>query len=204
MTAADEAPPPDAVLQRLRTATAADHTRVETALDLLDPDLTVARLRDTVGRLHAFWVAAERGLDAWAAREPHEAAAIGWHRRRRAGLFAADLTALGGRGAAPAPGLPPVADTAGALGRLYVLEGSTLGGRIIDRHLATVPALTGVRVRAFSPYGHDTGRMWHAVRAAVRQHAAEHGSAERMVAAAVDTFAGLAAWCSAGDEAVPA
>ena len=54
------------------------------------------------------------------------------------------------------------------MGRLYVLEGSTLGGAFIDRHLATVPELSGLRLRAFSPYGPETGAMWQGFRRAAR------------------------------------
>jgi heme oxygenase len=127
------------VLRSLRTATAREHERVETALDLLNPDLDRARLTDVLGRLHTFWRAAEAGLDDWAAREPEAAGAVDWARRRRSALFAADLAALG---AAAAPGLPDLPDVEGtdeALGRMYVLEGSTLGGTFIDRHLANLP-----------------------------------------------------------------
>src|SRR3954468_5393500 len=98
--------------------------------------------------MHGFWVAAEAGLDAWAARHPADADDVSWPRRRRAALFAADLRALGGDGTAAAascprrpgaalfaaglralggngtaepPRLPAIADTDQALGRLYVL-----------------------------------------------------------------------------------
>jgi heme oxygenase len=90
-----------------------------------------------------------------------------------------------------------VPSTEDALGRLYVLEGSTLGGTFIDRHLTGLLALTGVRVRAFSPYGRETGAMWHAFRRAARDRVAAGGDPGRVVAAAQDTFAALAAWCDA-------
>ena len=63
------------------------------------------------------------------------------------------------------------------MGRLYVLEGSTLGGAFIDRHLATVPELSGLRLRAFSPYGSETGVMWHGFRRAARERVAAGGDA---------------------------
>ena len=82
------------------------------------------------------------------------------------------------------------------MGRLYVLEGSTLGGTFIDRHLATLPGLSdGVRLRAFSPYGADTGPMWQAFRRATRARVAGGGDADRVVGAARTTFTVLAEWC---------
>ena len=66
-------------------------------------------------------------------------------------------------------GLDPVTGTDAALGRLYVLEGSTLGGVFIDRHLAALPRLAGLpRLHAFSPYGAETGAMWAAFRRQTR------------------------------------
>jgi heme oxygenase len=197
----------DDVLSALRTATAADHDRVETALDLLDPELTTGRLTEVLHLLHGFWTAAEAGLDDWAAREPADAAALDWARRRRAGLFAEDLDGLGADPERSAvPDLRAVGVTEDALGRLYVLEGSTLGGTFIDRHLTGLPSLSGARVRAFSPYGRDTGAMWHAYRRAARDRVAAGGDAGRVVAAAQDAFAALAAWCdtAAGGAATPA
>jgi heme oxygenase len=188
------------VLRRLRTDTAPEHEAVEQALDLMDAGLTPARLATVLTRMHGFWRAAEAGLDGWAAAEPAAAAGVQWADRRRLHLFAADLAALGAAPAGPAdcPDLPAVADTDAALGRLYVLEGSTLGGVFIDRHLATLPQLAGTGpLRSFSPYGERTGAMWHGFRTATRAHIAAGGDAGRLVAAAKQTFSALAAWCGA-------
>jgi heme oxygenase len=198
MVAGDKAVHPrgrDDVLRRLRTCTAAEHEDVERTLDLLDPALGRDRLAEVLGRMHGFWIAAEAGLDRWAAGNPADADAVDWSRRRRAALFAADLRSLDATPAADGPSLPPVTDTDRALGRLYVLEGSTVGGTFIDRHLASLPHLAGIRIRAFSPYGGDTGAMWAAFRRVTREHVAAGGDAEVMVDSARDTFRALAAWC---------
>jgi heme oxygenase len=189
------------VLRALRDGTAAEHETVERTLDLLDPALGRGRLTEVLTRMHGFWLAAEAGLDAWTARFPHDAAAVEWTRRRRAGLFAADLDALGAAPARTVPDLADLVDTDAALGRLYVLEGSTLGGTFIDRHLAGLPELAGVRLRAFSPYGPETGRMWQAFRRAARAHVDGDGDAAAMVASARTTFRALAAWCAPAAEA---
>ncbi|MDK3258280.1 biliverdin-producing heme oxygenase [Blastococcus capsensis] len=185
----------DDVLRALRTRTAEEHRTVEDLLDLLDPQLDRQRLAQVLTVMHGFWVAAERGLDEWAARRPVDASTVAWERRRRAGLFATDLRALGVPASADVPLLAAVADTDQALGRLYVLEGSTLGGAFIDRHLALLPGLADVRIRAFSPYGADTGAMWAAYRRVTREHVRAGGDADRVVAAARETFRALAQWC---------
>ncbi|WNV76805.1 biliverdin-producing heme oxygenase [Geodermatophilus sp. DSM 44513] len=186
------------VLTALRSATATEHEQVESTLGLMDPHLGRDRLVAVLVRLHAFWVAAEAGLDAWASRHPADAAGVSWARRRRAHLFADDLRALGaGTGVAAHPELPAVEDTDQALGRLYVLEGATLGGTFIARHLATLPTLgPGVRLGAFSPYGAETGAMWHAYRRVTRARVADGGDAARLVQAARTTFGSLASWCT--------
>ncbi len=186
------------VLTELRTATAVEHEQVETTLGLMDDRLGRDRLVAVLTRLHAFWTAAEAGLDAWARRHPADAETVAWARRRRARLFADDLHALGAEPDVSArPELPAVEDTDQALGRLYVLEGSTLGGTFISRHLATLPTLgPGVRLGAFSPYGAETGAMWHAFRRVTRDRVAAGGDAGRVVGAARATFSALAAWCA--------
>src|SRR3954469_15692775 len=197
----------DDVLRRLRTETAAEHQAVEESLDLLSPDLSRDRLVDVLTRMHGFWQAAEDDLDAWADAHPADARRVDWAARHRSDLFAADLSALGAAplsalGAPPAdpadgPQLPAVPDTDAALGRLYVLEGSSLGGVFIDRHLATLPQLASAgRMSCFSPYGERTGAMWHALRTVTRARVAEGGDAGRVVSAARQTFGALAAWCS--------
>ena len=193
------------VLRRLRTETAAEHQAVEDTLDLLDPQLTRDRLVDALTRMHGFWQSAEAGLDTWAGAHRVDAAAVDWAARRRAHLFAADLTALGAAPAADRPALPAVVDTDAALGRLYVLEGSSLGGVFIDRHLAGLPQLAGAgRLSCFSPYGERTGAMWHAFRTVTRDRVAGGGDVDRLVGAARETFGTLAQWCSrTGAEQAP-
>ena len=183
------------VLQLLRSGTAAEHESVERILDLLDPGLDRPRLAGVLNRMHGFWRAAEDGLDEWAARSPSDAESVTWSARRRAGLFAADLAALGEPPADDGPRLATVTGTDEAIGRLYVLEGSTLGGTFIDRHLTALPALAGVRLRAFSPYGAETGAMWHAFRRATRARVTDGGDPAVMLGAAIGTFRSLAEWC---------
>jgi heme oxygenase len=191
--------PPDTssgdVLRLLRTATAHEHAAVERTLDLLDPELDRARLVAVLACLHGFWLAAEAGLDVWADRHPADADTVVWFRRRRAPLFAADLATLGAAAPAHRPELPELPGTDEALGRMYVLEGSTIGGTVIDRHLAARPGLAGIRLRAFSPYGAETGAMWHAFRQVTRDRVAAGGDSDAVVGAARNTFAALADWC---------
>lgn len=190
------------VLLALRRRTAAVHREVETTLGLTAPDLSLPRVARVVERLHAFWADAEAGLDRWAAAQPATARALDWERRRRAALFAADLRTLGAAPPEPSTArrlaLPPVRHTGTALGRLYVLEGSTLGGRVVERALAPLLATApdGCALRSFSPYGAETARMWRAFRRHLQRWVDAGGNPERVLAGAEETFAALASWCA--------
>jgi heme oxygenase len=189
------------VLQVVRAATAVSHAAVEESLALTDAALDRSRMGAVLSRMYGFWVAGRAGLDAWASAEPDAASALDWERRRRrTALIAEDLASLGlspqDVAALPVPALPPVLGTGTALGRLYVLEGSTLGGVFIDRHLATLAdGGDWPRITSFWPYGDDTGVMWRDFRAAVTAHVAVHGG-DDVLAGAVRTFGELAAWCA--------
>jgi heme oxygenase len=178
---------------RLRSATADAHRRLETALDLLAPPLS----RDRFTALLMRW----RGFHAvW---EP----AIGRHGalsglmagRYRLDLIDRDLAALGLsraeiEAAAPceaAAGLAVSAET--ALGSLYVLEGSSLGGQFISRALKTAPWLPSGGLTYFDPYGPETGVMWRGFQAALTAKSSLLADPQ-VEKGAADTFALLQAW----------
>lgn len=58
--------------------------------------------------------------------------------------------------------VPQVSDFAQAFGALYVLEGSTLGGKMISRMIAERLSDEGASFMFFAGYGTDTGKFWKA------------------------------------------
>jgi heme oxygenase len=80
-----------------------------------------------------------------------------------------------------------------AMGSLYVLEGATLGGRVISRHLRRLSWRTARRLAFFNPYGAETGAMWMAfcVRAAALSRPTRD---PQIVGAAVETFGTIHRW----------
>lgn len=183
---------------RLKELTAADHARVEAALDLLDPALTSADLGRAVATLHAFWLASEPAIERWAHDHTALAARLRWPQRRRSAHLADDVRALGALGAPPAAvasALPALAGTADVLGWLYVAEGSTLGGALLSRVLVPLTDSLGVRLRSFAPYPDGPGSMWRDYLAVLAEWT--DGDAARqdaVAAAALATFAALASW----------
>ena len=181
--------------ERLKRETAELHAAVEARVDLVSPDLTRSRYVELLGRLRAL----HAGL------EPAIAAALGegdpvepW---RRLGYLDRDLAHFGSRPGSDvaAAEMPVLRSADDALGALYVLEGSRLGGRLIARGLErTLGLSSGEGYGYFDPPGRPTGAAWRALKERLGAH---RGDADRVVAAARATFASFAsAFEAAGRE----
>ena len=119
--------------------------------------------------------------------------------RRRAPLLQADLMALGVAPAALArlpqyAGIGVASCAAAAMGALYVIEGSTLGGIHIARALAPLCAALGGGRRFFLGHGERHGAMWRGFLAALEARAASEADIAAMVEGAATTFAAFEFW----------
>lgn len=191
--ALEETPPgsPADLMMRLRQETAGHHARLERALALLDPPLARERFVTLLERFYGFHAVWEPVIAVHF--EPDFL-----QPRRRVRMVEADLIALGRH---PADNRPPLCFGAtrlgrspeAALGSLYVMEGSTLGGQVIARGLKGTG--WGEQIRYFNPYGDGTGRMWSAFKALV--HSRSGVSADpKIMAGALATFDLLQDWLS--------
>jgi heme oxygenase len=79
---------------------------------------------------------------------------------------------------------------------LYVLEGSTLGGQLISRHINLVIGLApGHGCDFFSGHGGATGEMWQRFRNSVEAYASARPSEPpAVIESAVRTFQTFNAW----------
>ena len=154
------------LLQQLRDETRPLHDELEARLDLLDPHLSRARYAAILHAFYGFYAPVERAVPAYG-DEPSRW--IDGSDRRKARWLAADLSALGAAAANELPrcgALPDLASEDAQLGCMYVLEGSTLGGQHVVRHLAARAAAGGADGgppwprRFFASYGSDVGPMW--------------------------------------------
>ena len=117
------------VLERLREATRPAHERLEERLDMLSKLGSVEQRRTLAAAFHRLHAGMERELAPWLA----DLDGLDFDDRRRSLVLDADLAALGAT--APAPtAAPRPAGRAEALGLMYVLEGSSLGGKVIRKH----------------------------------------------------------------------
>ena len=134
------------------------------------------RYASLLSAFHVAYVPLERSLSRCAATAR---AVPDWPRRRKVPWLAADLRALGGlRPAGPAGALsvpalsvpalsvPALSGAAEVIGTMYVMEGATLGGAIVERALRE--QALALPSRFFTSYGEERGAMWAAFRGHVR------------------------------------
>ena len=75
-----------------------------------------------------------------------------------------------------------------ALGYAYVIEGSTLGGRVILKHVAPALKLDGSGTSFFSGYGADTGKYWKEFLQQFCMHVLRNNLQEEAIQGAIDGF----------------
>ena len=184
----------DDVLSRLRAATSLAHERLERRIDIFDAMAAADGRARLARRFFDFHASAEAAL------APRLTALDGleFERRRRSRRISDDLARIGAPAepAAVAPP-PPPASTAEALGFLYVLEGSSLGGRVIRRQ-AERRGLSLEGLGFLDPYGPATGEMWRRFLAVLCAHCADAAARANAARGAVAGFAHAeATLCSA-------
>ncbi len=177
------------VISRLRAATAQAHQDLEDGLDLIREAADRAGRRALVGRFHALHLGAERALEPLLADYP----GLEFEDRRRSPWLAADLADLGVDATPPCRIAAP-ASTAEALGFFYVLEGSTLGGKVIRRAMEAKGAdMLGLSF--LTPYGEATGERWRAFMTLLE--ATEPADADAIVRGGVKGFEAARRWLCA-------
>lgn len=154
-------------LEYLKQATRPEHEGTEDTVALMDPALTRADYVRTLQQMYG----AVRGWDDWATQHAPPTLLSLLEGRRRSPLIEADLDYLGAEIPAlkhrPTPWFSsdvhsqPEARYASFLGAMYVMEGSTLGGQYIARHVEQALGLQpGAGNAYFRGYGDQTGAMW--------------------------------------------
>ncbi len=146
--------PPASLAATLRSATSAAHRGLENVTRLPESIRTLDDYAACLSHFHSVVAPLEAQCAAFTALASFGLSA-------RAPLLRADLVALGLSPAAPLT-LPAVPCLPAALGALYVLEGSALGGKVILRALIERfgPRLSG----ATAFFGND-GPLWPAFKA---------------------------------------
>lgn len=189
------------ILDRLKEATADQHARLEQRVDLSSRLRDAAEYAALLGAFYGFYCPLESAL---AAVPGYDTVGLTFAERLKTPYLASDLAALGRSvETVPLDAEPPVDSLGVALGRMYVLEGATLGGRVVSRMVREALGYTPEHgCRFFSSYGDRVGAMWSTFRAALVRFATTPEATTEVVAAAKDTFARFDRWL-AGAEAAP-
>ena len=150
---------------------------------LMETDLTPERYARTLAELHALYVPLEAALT----RVPGLRDVVpDLDRRFKTASLRADLDALG-TPPAPVKTVSAIDDVPTALGTLYVLEGSTMGGRLIANALRQRAFVRPESLHFFEHYGAEAGRHWQAFVKTLEDVAPDHYPA--VITAATTTFA---------------
>lgn len=184
------------ILDRLKSETAGIHTELEQGIDLLNRVLTLAAYRALLETFYGLYhpleakvYSADGGIELWLPNIEE---------RKRVALLRRDLAALGVTDpeALPLAPVPSFSTVAAKLGCLYVLEGSTLGGQTIARHIREhleLPAENGCAF--FTSYGPRIGAMWKQFRESIERFTAAHpGAQDEIVQSASWTFHAFRDW----------
>jgi len=188
--------PADGAVARIRAATKSAHVATERrafSQSLVRGQLTLSQYVQHLEAYRLLWTDLERtmaspvgelGRTIWRADE-----------RSRLALLQEDLAEHGSTG--PTDVLRNIAfwdqsmpvTPAAVLGRLYVLEGSSLGGAILGPILAKSLGLSTESMRYYNPYGNSLTKQWGSFVAAIELALSGPGQTEQAIEGALGTFA---------------
>jgi heme oxygenase len=180
----------------LRAATWASHQRLEKRLDINARFTKADAYRAHLERMWGFCAA----IEATWRPESFGGSLPDYETRRKLPLLMQDLLVLGAH-----PGdiaslphcraVPSAVDPAAAFGCVYVLEGATLGGRILLPLIECRLGLTAARGASFlASYGEHVDSKWREFGVALDGWCGAPERQARATLAAIGTFDALAGW----------
>jgi heme oxygenase len=186
-------------LSALRSATASAHRQLESRLDLLRAGFTRNDYSRLLQRFYGFYAAWEPEFLRLAPADLRDF----YQPRKKCPFLLRDFAFLNVDPVAIplASDLPPLQTEWDLLGSLYVVEGSTLGGQVISRHLGPLLQLTpDAGLAFFNSYGSLTEERWIAFRHLLDSDRIGGPEIEAITGSAGRTFAFLEHWLCPGEE----
>ncbi|SEL72732.1 heme oxygenase [Parapedobacter koreensis] len=168
----------------IKATTMAAHLELEKIVVLkLEAIRSEVNYAGLLGYFYSYFSALEKAIAPFI----NETVLPDFAQRRKSERLKTDLVELGGSSESlPQPKLPEISSTAQALGALYVMEGSIMGGSVIVQMLAKHGICKGVSF--FSGYGPETGKMWKAFQDALEAYSDDPEAASALTASALATF----------------
>lgn len=184
-------------MQRLKRQTQPYHEALEQKMDWQEIASSGQAYRRLLQQFYGFYLPLEARLE----QLPWSSLSFDFEARRKIPLLTLDLQFLGDTSASLSglprcDDLPQVDNFAQAWGCLYVIEGSTLGGKIILRTLRQPLKLSETAGGSFfGSYGPEVGPMWSAFSQTVNAYTAAQSDCESvLIAAACETFEKIDQW----------
>ncbi len=181
-------------IERLRSETKHNHLALEKAMI---PGLKQATTPEAYAKIlnvfYGYFKAIETLLDA----QLDEKIIPAYRERRKSHVILEDLKAMNLNGSLPpvATDLPKISTLYEALGAMYVLEGSTLGGQVITKMLKqNLNVNDTTYLNFFSGYGEETQKMWGSFMATLNKYAEDESKHDEIITAAIETFAKFQTW----------
>lgn len=150
------------LLSEIRAFTEGCHSELETKFDIFNSIQDQADYCALLARLHGLYSRLESALEPWS--DEFVDLGLDYDKRKKLNLLTNDLrhfgwnslTSFGDDFSLRIETFPQ------AVGCLYVLEGSTLGGQVISKHLKSKLQLNedGTGLSFYQSYGSSTGQMW--------------------------------------------
>lgn len=186
------------ILQKLKESTRQQHEHVEGTVDVMNQMFSLEDYKRLISRFWAFYAAFEPSLPYDELKD----AGLDYDQRRKLAMLEADAKVLELEEPEAFEDLPDLSSLPKVFGSLYVVEGSTLGGAVIARHLKEHLGLTPENGGAFySSYGPMIGPMWKSFGEAITAYAGDGSNDDEIVESAKKTFDSINALFSK-DEAV--
>lgn len=177
-------------LKELRERTDANHKALEQnpySERLMSPDVTIEDYKIYLEKMYGIIMPFERDIQPKLSHIVTDMA-----NRQKHHLLLNDLKMLNSN----TENIPQyhfsTANEAAALGSMYVLEGSTMGGMVIQKHMSKLD----VPVQYFASYGSNTAMMWRTFIDALTTYAVTHNKQEEIIDSAVATFKTMDNWLS--------
>lgn len=183
---------PPAVLAALRQATGDLHRKVESLVPLLRADFDQVQFARWLNLMHPLYEVLDSVIE-----NQDLPSRIGWRYVRRSDLITRDLSLLTEFHFAPAPAPTYLYDRLGAthraLGALYVIEGSALGGQVLHKALAKrIPMVANHGSLFLAPHGLDTKARWGEFIECLGAHTDDESAIPDVIEGASMTFAAVA------------
>jgi heme oxygenase len=182
------------LLDKLRTHTASAHQQLE---KLLVPRIKQATSAEAYKEILQLFYGYFKPLEDKIEKYIDSTLLSDYEERRKAAAIVADINYLSGlQGPFKlCTNLPAIDNSRQAIGALYVMEGSTLGGKVIKSILMKNLDMDGTNgFSFFGGYGDDTPVKWQVFTSTLNEKFSDPATHEDVLLAAHDTFIKFKSW----------